>query len=141
MRHSDASYNGCQSGRRHPPALCGPVERGLAVTVVVMSAALLGCSSLAHHEGAAQSTTTSSTTTAAPSSVTSAPTSVSTTDAHPWCSKSPRPLQIRLTLPTGGSVTGPFDGPPDYDLVPPCLVPGQPSKLGIIYAYTTGPLG
>lgn len=52
-----------------------------------------------------------------------------------WCAKAPGPLWVRLALPAGGSVTGPFNGPPDYNFVPSCLSPGQPSKLSITYAY------
>ena len=54
-----------------------------------------------------------------------------------WCAEPPGALQIRLTLPSGGAVTGPFNGPPDYNYVPGCLSPGQPSNIKITYAYAS----
>ena len=52
-----------------------------------------------------------------------------------WCGPAPGPLSVRITLPGGGVVTGPFNGPPDYDFVPPCLAPGQPSTISVTDAY------
>jgi Protein of unknown function (DUF4232) len=37
-----------------------------------------------------------------------------------WCGPSPGPLLLRITLPgNGGTLTSPFNGPPDYSYVPP----------------------
>jgi hypothetical protein len=52
-----------------------------------------------------------------------------------WCGPPPGLLSVRITLPSGGVVTGPFNGPPDYDFVPPCLAPGQPSTISVTDAY------
>jgi hypothetical protein len=52
-----------------------------------------------------------------------------------WCGTTPGPLRVRVDLPTGGSVTGPFDGPPGYDLVPRCDQPGQPSSLILLWGF------
>jgi hypothetical protein len=55
-----------------------------------------------------------------------------------WCGRSPGPLSVRVTLQDGGVVTGSFNGPPDYNLVPPCLKRGQPSTISVIDAYGPG---
>ncbi len=55
-----------------------------------------------------------------------------------WCGHRPGPLTVKVTLPAGGVVTGPFDGPPDYDYVPRCVNPGQPSTLSVLDAYLPG---
>jgi len=56
-----------------------------------------------------------------------------------WCARPPGPLSARITLPArGGVVTGPFDGPPDYNLVPKCISPGSPSTISVIDAYGPG---
>ncbi len=55
-----------------------------------------------------------------------------------WCGRSPGPLSVRVTLQHGGVVTGPFNGPPDYNLVPPCLERGQPATISVIDAYGPG---
>jgi uncharacterized protein DUF4232 len=52
-----------------------------------------------------------------------------------WCGRPPGPLSVRVRLPGGGVVTGPFDGPPDYDYVPICLSRGQPSTISVLQAY------
>lgn len=53
-----------------------------------------------------------------------------------WCGPAPGPLQIKLTLPGGrGTVSGSINGPPDYDYVPQCIQPNQPSTLQILAAY------
>ncbi len=53
-----------------------------------------------------------------------------------WCGRAPGPLTVRVTLPAGrGTVTGPFDGPPDYDFVPPCLAAHQRSTVSVMVAY------
>ncbi|HEY6311955.1 MAG TPA: DUF4232 domain-containing protein [Streptosporangiaceae bacterium] len=58
-----------------------------------------------------------------------------------WCGRPPGPLSVRVTLPAGGVVTGPFNGPPDYNFVPACLGPGQPSTVSVIDAYGPGLAG
>lgn len=58
-----------------------------------------------------------------------------------WCGRPPGPVWIRVTLPTGGVVTGPFNGPPDYNFVPPCVQHGQPSTVAVINAYGPGLAG
>ena len=56
-----------------------------------------------------------------------------------WCGPAPGPLQIQVTLPDGrGTVAGALNGPPDYDYVPQCLQPTQPSTLQIVAAYSAG---
>lgn len=53
-----------------------------------------------------------------------------------WCHDSPGPLKIAVILPdAAGTVRGPFNGPPDYDLVPACLAPGKWSTVQVIQAY------
>jgi hypothetical protein len=53
-----------------------------------------------------------------------------------WCGRAPGPLMVRVTLPAGGgTVTGLFDGPPDYDFVPQCLDPHRRSTVSVIGAY------
>lgn len=47
-----------------------------------------------------------------------------------WCGAAPGPLRLRISLGDGlGILVAPFDGPPDYDYVPRCDQPGQPSTL------------
>jgi hypothetical protein len=58
-----------------------------------------------------------------------------------WCGPAPGPLSVRVTLAAGGVVTGPFDGPPDYDYVPLCTGPGAPSTISVSRAYGPGPAG
>jgi hypothetical protein len=59
-----------------------------------------------------------------------------------WCGRPPGPLSVRITLPAaGGVVTGPFNGPPDYNLVPECFSRGQPSTISVIDAYGPGLAG
>lgn len=53
-----------------------------------------------------------------------------------WCGKTPGPLRVRVELPDGGSVTGPFDGPPEYNLVPRCDNPSAPSTLILLWGFT-----
>ncbi len=56
-----------------------------------------------------------------------------------WCGRPPGPLSVRITLPAaGGVVTGPFNGPPDYNFVPECFSRGQPSTISVIDAYGPG---
>ena len=53
-----------------------------------------------------------------------------------WCGPAPGPLQIQMTLPGDrGTVSAPVNGPPDYDYVPQCIQPNQPSTLQILAAY------
>jgi hypothetical protein len=52
-----------------------------------------------------------------------------------WCGARPGRLAVRVTLPRGGTVSGSFDGPPDYDAVPDCLSASRPSTIAVIVAY------
>jgi hypothetical protein len=52
-----------------------------------------------------------------------------------WCGARPGRLAVRVTLPGGGTVSGTFDGPPDYDAVPDCLSASHPSTLAVLDAY------
>jgi len=58
-----------------------------------------------------------------------------------WCGRPPGPLSVRVTLAVGGVITGPFNGPPDYNFVPDCLQHGQPSTVSVIDAYGPGLAG
>jgi hypothetical protein len=54
-----------------------------------------------------------------------------------WCGSPPGPLHIRITLAGNkGTLTGPFDGPPNY--VPVCRDSTQPSTLSVVDAYYEG---
>jgi hypothetical protein len=56
-----------------------------------------------------------------------------------WCGGKLGALEISVTLPHGGgTVTGPFNGPPSYDYVPGCVAPGNPSTVQVTYAYSPG---
>ena len=52
-----------------------------------------------------------------------------------WCGTTPGPLRVRVELPTGGNVTGPFDGPPGGVQVPRCDQPDQPSSLILLWGF------
>lgn len=52
-----------------------------------------------------------------------------------WCGKAPGPLRVRVELPEGGSVTGPFDGPPEADYVPRCDNPSGASGLELLWGF------
>lgn len=53
-----------------------------------------------------------------------------------WCGPAPGPLRIQIALPMGrGTVSALVNGPPDYDYIPQCLQPNQPSTLQILAAY------
>lgn len=54
-----------------------------------------------------------------------------------WCGASPGPLHVRLTLPGGGTLTGPLDGPPEYDFVPRCDQPTQPSGIELLWGFAS----
>jgi hypothetical protein len=58
-----------------------------------------------------------------------------------WCGPPPGPLSVRVTLATGGVVTGPFNGPPDYNFVPDCVGSGEPSTVSVTDAYAAGLAG
>jgi Protein of unknown function (DUF4232) len=53
-----------------------------------------------------------------------------------WCAPPPGPLDVDVTV-AGSSTTlvGPFDGPPAYDLVPPCQDSTRPSTLTLVSAF------
>jgi len=47
-----------------------------------------------------------------------------------WCGAPPGPLDIKITLAGNtSSISGPFNGPPSYDLVPICRNSSEPSTL------------
>jgi hypothetical protein len=52
-----------------------------------------------------------------------------------WCGRPVRRLSARITIPGTGTVTIPFNGPPDYDYTPQCIQRDQPSELRVIAAY------
>jgi hypothetical protein len=53
-----------------------------------------------------------------------------------WCGRAPGPLSVRVTLPAGGGmITGPFNGPPDYNFLPRCTNSRQPSIISVTDAY------
>jgi hypothetical protein len=52
-----------------------------------------------------------------------------------WCGTSPGPVRVRVELPTGGSVTGPFGKPPGNVQVPRCDQPDQPSSLILLWGF------
>jgi hypothetical protein len=54
-----------------------------------------------------------------------------------WCGATPGPLHIRMTLPGGGTVTGSLDGPPEYDYVPRCDQPAQPSGIELLWGFAS----
>lgn len=54
-----------------------------------------------------------------------------------WCHANPGPLDIAIRL-ASGTVTGPFNGPPDYNQVPGCTSPTGPSTLQVIESYLLG---
>jgi hypothetical protein len=51
-----------------------------------------------------------------------------------WCQANPGALDIAITL-AGGTVTGPFNGPPDYNYVPDCTNPIGSSTLQVVQPY------
>jgi hypothetical protein len=58
-----------------------------------------------------------------------------------WCARTPGALRLRLALPgSGGTLLAPFDGPPDYNLVPACLSRAQDSTIAVVDAYSQGSL-
>jgi Domain of unknown function (DUF4232) len=56
-----------------------------------------------------------------------------------WCGPPPGPLRLEISLAHGrGTLTIPFDGPPDGEYVPVCVASGQPSTLAVVDAYVPG---
>ena len=49
-----------------------------------------------------------------------------------WCHPNPGPLTVSITEPGVGEISGPFDGPPNYNYVPPCLASNQPSTVQFV---------
>jgi hypothetical protein len=50
-----------------------------------------------------------------------------------WCGTAPGPLTIELTWTSSSeTVSGPFNGPPAYDFIPPCINPGSLSHLEVV---------
>ena len=54
-----------------------------------------------------------------------------------WCGRRVRLLSARITIPGTGTLTMPFNGPPDWFYTPQCVQPGQPSQLRVTGAYTS----
>ena len=53
-----------------------------------------------------------------------------------WCGVRPSSLNIKITLPGGaGSLLAPFDGPPNYNMVPQCINKSWVSKFMIVGGY------
>jgi hypothetical protein len=53
-----------------------------------------------------------------------------------WCQVRPSSLNIKITLPGGaGSLVAPFDGPPNYNMVPQCINKNSVSKFLIVGGY------
>jgi hypothetical protein len=54
-----------------------------------------------------------------------------------WCRQvRPSSLNIKITLPGGaGSLVAPFDGPPNYNMVPQCINKNSVSKFMIVGGY------
>ncbi len=54
-----------------------------------------------------------------------------------WCGAAPGSLALKIMLPAAaGTVTAPFNGPPDYDYLPACQSAAEPSLIEILSAYT-----
>ncbi len=51
-----------------------------------------------------------------------------------WCQANPGALDIAIHL-AAGTVTGPFDGPPDYNYTPDCTNPAGSSTLQVTQSY------
>ena len=54
-----------------------------------------------------------------------------------WCGRRARQLSVRITIPGTGTMTMPFNGPPDWDYTPQCVQPGAPSQLLVVTAYAS----
>jgi Domain of unknown function (DUF4232) len=54
-----------------------------------------------------------------------------------WCGRRVRLLSARISIPGTGTVTMPFNGPPDWYYTPQCVQPGQPSELRVMQAYAS----
>jgi hypothetical protein len=52
-----------------------------------------------------------------------------------WCGRRLVLLSARITIPGTGTLTIPFNGPPDWYYTPQCVQPGQPSQLRVTAAY------
>ncbi len=52
-----------------------------------------------------------------------------------WCGRRVRRLSARITIPGTGTMTMPFNGPPNWDYTPQCVAPGRPSQLRVVEAY------
>jgi hypothetical protein len=52
-----------------------------------------------------------------------------------WCGRRVQLLSALITIPGTGTVTIPFNGPPNYDYTPQCVQPGRPSQLLVTQAY------
>ena len=54
-----------------------------------------------------------------------------------WCGRRVRQLSARVAIPGTGTVTMPFNGPPNGATTPRCVQPGQPSELLVMAAYAS----
>jgi hypothetical protein len=52
-----------------------------------------------------------------------------------WCGSRVGLLSVRIAISGTGTVTMPFNGPPDWYYTPQCVQPGQPSQLRVTAAY------
>jgi len=53
-----------------------------------------------------------------------------------WCQAAPGRLKIKVTLPRkAGSPVAPFDGPPNYNVVPKCINKSSDSQFIIVGGY------
>ncbi len=52
-----------------------------------------------------------------------------------WCGPRVSLLSVRIAIPGTGTMTMPFNGPPDWHYTPQCVQPGQPSELRVTAAY------
>jgi len=52
-----------------------------------------------------------------------------------WCGHGVHKLSVRIAIPGTGTVTIPFNGPPESDAIPGCIQQGKPSQLRVESAY------
>lgn len=52
-----------------------------------------------------------------------------------WCGRAPGPLRVRVGLPSGGSISGSLDGPPEGTFVPRCDHPESASALQLLWGF------
>jgi Protein of unknown function (DUF4232) len=52
-----------------------------------------------------------------------------------WCGSRTPQLSVQVTFSGGGTITAPFNGPPDWDYVPQCVDARYPSTISVVQAY------